>query len=240
MMYCNPIINSFVFTLVKASPITGCYQLIFDIVKKKKKMDTTKTKLSKSKMVYARETDPEDTVVVKSLWPDEKTGARFGVKGKEAIKVLFETLIVLIHHKLEKIISSKYVQPNVLEKLAEIGKQYTSKYVIRQHIDENLNKIVYYIDFQSSGNRIVRSVLSFGVKHVMFSLKLFDREEEVNNMSAFEETDLHYYCGISLFPAETIRLLCYLNSRFDIVMGEPLITLNNRTAHLIGSGDSFF
>ena len=206
---------------------------------------TTKTKLSKTKMVYAREKDPEDTVIVKSLWPDEKTGARFGVKGKQSLKVLFETLIVLIHHKLEKIITSKYVQPIILTKLAEVGKCYTTKYEIRQHVNETLNKIEYYIDFRSSSNRIVRSALSFGVKNVTFSLKLFDdacldMDDREEYMADCEEKNLCYYCGISLFTAETIRLLCYLNSRFEFVIGEPMLTMNNRTAHLIEKGDSFF
>ena len=77
-----------------------------DLVKRK----PNACSLSRFKVVHSRDEDADDTLIVRNTWPNARL-TRFGVKGPENIREVFNVLLTLLReHKDEIMPKLKYEQ----------------------------------------------------------------------------------------------------------------------------------
>ena len=183
--------------------------------------------LASPKVVYARDQDPVDTIIVRSLYPklDERQRI-FGLKGEMYLKTLFLVLLKLLKHDLKRL--QKRVKYVTNQDFQDLGKAITEM----EKSMQNLGAVVH--DFTQGENFIS---MRFQTNENFVNVRLSSNSEFPYVKLVNEDKERNYLNSTSLFIGETINLLKYLISRFNINQADVLKLNSNED---IFKNDSFF
>ena len=181
--------------------------------------------LSSEKIVYAREEDARDTLIIRSAYPDIKHYyAVFGVKDVNIIQLLFLAITKLIHVNADKLRrKAKYVKSQDFEEISKLllsmKNQCSSLHITTE--ENAKQQITIAIDASSS---------------IKVSLNVDANFPQIV-LSNFKENDTFLSC-IHLFISESVKLLKYMNSRFSFNESSTLKVDQQASSKL--TSDSFF
>ena len=185
--------------------------------------------LAKAKIVYARDQDPTDTIIIRNLYPEIHQNQRiFGLKEESTMKTLFLVMLKLFQMDLKKIQRKiKYVKKEEFEELKQtitlMSNQIEVLGTVVHDLTENEDQVS--IRFQAGQNFI----------NVKLSIKTDFPYIKFCN----EDKDKNYINSISLFIGESIKLMRYLNTRFNITPTDVLKIKSNMNEEVYNN-DSFF
>ena len=177
--------------------------------------------LSSHKLVYAREEDPEDTLILRSIYLDcPEQLRRYGVKGTENIKHLFLAILKLVGAAAAEEIYSKTrylttVQINACFELIQEQKDEIEKMEFETASKET-----------SSNNVFTYTRLPNKDQLGITTTKCFFKNSENNQRT-----------GIFLFFGEILKLLKYINSKYNFSQHKSFV---NRKQDPSNMKDNFF
>ena len=183
--------------------------------------------LSGSKLVYARDEDPSNTIVVRNLYPNlDEQMCVFGMKGKNHIKNVLLAILVVLRNDLKKLKRKvKYVYKDDFEDLqAAFNEMGESMAELR--VEECQDNVDYNVIRFQAGEGYIRLMLSIKAEHPHLIICNENKEKKFIN-------------GMNLFISETIKLLRYLNSRFSFTE-EEILKLSNTMDVKAFVTDKFF
>ena len=163
-----------------------------------------KIELSSQKVAYSRANNPESSIVVRSLYPNYESGARFSLGDVLEIRSLYLSLLVLINTNIDIL---KKFEKTALLTIAKRGENFVKNYEVKfsKKKEDPDHRGFYYIDIELNGKKTLRVGLNFSIqKGQSFSLRVYKNEEEAK---------LFQY-GVFLFASEVKKLINYINKRF--------------------------
>lgn len=168
--------------------------------------------LSLNKMVYARDDDPEDTVIIRSFFEGSPFSFRqFGVKGLQDIENLFMAILqaIDISNQGEFMKNTKYVDKKQFEVLFSLIEENREKFTFPvREILRSDGTICKFVEVSPEGaDEDSKENESNYVRIAVFT----DMRTEIalSTYNHGEQTG-----GIYLFVSELYKLLKYLNTRF--------------------------
>ena len=170
--------------------------------------------LSQQKLVYARDEDPEDTFIIRSFYGGDKF-AVFGVKGCDSIHAIFLSILKLMQMQ-EEVLRNKtqYVDDKHFDDVANIWKELSSSAgdelsIRTENSKSKSNNKLFFIHIDTSPSLNVKTAVRVGMmvdfKHPKISLFNYINDEVAS--------------GIYLYIGEAMKLLNYINNRFNFVSG---------------------
>ena len=185
--------------------------------------------LSKSKVVYARDYDPDDTIVLRNLYPKiEDIKSIFGLKKVENIETLFYSLLLLFKEKIDVLRSRvKYVKKTDFDEVVLAANERGVKI-------EQLGRFLHEKkDFDNGGSSV-----RFLCEHDAICVKMYPGSD-FPSIEFINETKEKEKCNsCNPFIGEGIKLLKYLNTRFNFTTSSTL--KNNKKNPELFRSDSFF
>ena len=182
--------------------------------------------LASTKVVYARDEDPSDTIIIRSLYPKiEEHKKLFGLKDLAHIRTLFLSLLMLF--KLEM----KSMQQRVRYVKKE-DFQETHKAIME--MSESISELGTEI---SENDNYTSMRFYTGSNYV--NVKVSSKSEFPFIILCNEDEDKRYTNSTNLFIGEGITLLKYLNSRFGFTYTDVLKLKDTRNVEVFRN-DSFF
>lgn len=161
--------------------------------------------LSTHKLVHARDEDPEDTMIIKSLYPDSPaTLRRYGIKGIENIKHFYFSMLKLLSIVGEEELQQKcrYVTKLQIDAIFKtIGECEDEIEGVDMDINETIIKQLDYVFAKLSNEDSIGITMS----------------SNSPMMCCFNFRDGERKSGIFLFISEVFKLLKYINARFSFV-----------------------
>lgn len=169
--------------------------------------------LSKDKLIYARDGDVEDTVIIRCFYPSKNNV--FGMKGTLNIEAFFQATLKLIDVRRELLKQkSSYIDATTYEKMFNLCDELKLGNIFEPIEIETVEKDM----------GVIRSIKIPIIQSDSISEVVRDEYYKVS-LSLCGPKATFYLCylrddeivtGIYLFTAEMIKLLRYLNSRFEI------------------------
>lgn len=169
--------------------------------------------LSKSKVAFARKIDSEKSLVLRNLYPKiNDLQSVFLLIGKNHMETLFYSLLLMMKEKMETLRRRvKYVKKEDFEevlraieekkeKIGELGRLLREK---QELLNEGL-------------------LVRFSTGEDGICLKVFAGSEFPGVRFTNETKEKEYCNSCDLFVGETIKLMRYLNSRFDYTQTDTL------------------
>ena len=181
--------------------------------------------LSSYKFVYARTEDPADTIVLRSISPDCLESLQcYGTKGKENIKHMFLAVLKLIGTTSAEEILLKtkyltYLQINACFELANEMKEDIDDMEFETTIKESSNSNIFTYVQLPNMDRV-------GITTTKFPQICF-----------LSNTENEQRTGIFLFFNEILKLLKYVNSKFEFAQHKFFV---NRKQNPCNFKDDFF
>ena len=181
--------------------------------------------LSSHILVYAREEDPEDTLILRSIYPDcPKQLRRYGVNGTENIKHLFLAILKLVGAAAAEEIYSKTrylttVQINACFELIQEQKDEIEKMEFETASKETSSNNVFTYTRLPNKDQL-------GITTTKFTQLCFFKNSENNQRT-----------GIFLFFGEILKLLKYINSKYNFSQHKSFV---NRKQDPSNMKDNFF
>ena len=168
--------------------------------------------LCSSKLVYSRDVDPNDTMIIRNLYQRIAHNKRiFGLKGVQHIETLFLCLIAMFKDSMDQLRGRiKYVRNEEFEELLKV---FTRK----EDRIQGLGRVLLEKKLVERGKSIARFNGSSEIKIEMNASADFPNIVLIN-----ENHEKNTINSVSLFVGEAIKLLKYLNSRFNFTRDELL------------------
>ena len=168
--------------------------------------------LSNDKLIYSRDEDPENNIIIRSVYPNT-TYRVFGLKEVANIKLLFVAILRLVCYDLTKLANkTRYVEKEDfrnLEKACNGLENYFKNRLIVNTAKNGEHSILFVLD-----NVAGSVVLKLNVNVDFPRILLTNCDSNGRHMN-----------GISLFINESMAILKYLNSRFtfeDVIKEDGL------------------
>ena len=166
-------------------------------------------KLSKTKTVYFRG-EEDDAIIIRSVWPSDDEGQRFGIKHIINITKLFQALCVLIADNFDEVRETSYLATVLFEAAARFGEHHLNDFVLKELVRPNSGSSMKFCMINLD-QAVEASFLKVGLisldSGVMFMLHVGTTDDVM---------DSDDFNSISLFPSELMKLLRYLNQHFLI------------------------
>ena len=181
--------------------------------------------LSSHKLVYAREEDPEDTLVLRSIYPDcPEQLRRYGVKGTENIKHLFLAILKLVGTAAAEEIYSKtsYLTTVQINACFELANE------MKEDIDD--------MEFETTSKETSSNNV-FTYTHLPNKDQLGITTTKFTQLCFFKNSENGQRTGIFLFMGEIFKLLKYINSNFNFAQHKSFV---NRKQDPCNFKDNFF
>ena len=160
--------------------------------------------LSNTKVIYARDEDPEDTMIVRNFYSKIKEHQKvFGVKGIDAIRNIFIQMLALMNVVgVKKVVKyDKYIKKEIGNQLQELIVEFESEIAALPKIKINPDDETYVTELKQQGGYI--------------NIKMCF-ETDFPYLSICNENDnKEFITCIYLFMGEVINLLKYMNTRFN-------------------------
>ena len=162
--------------------------------------------IARNKVVYARDEDPDDTVIIRCLYPQLKENNKiFGLKAYPHIQTLFLTVMKMFEINMSEISKkTRYVKREEFEEL---------KLCITQLADYKL------IELSLSINRMEEekdyTLIRFPTDNGFVNVKMLLKTDYPQIVFVNETKEGEFVNSINLFIGEAIKLTRYLNSRFN-------------------------
>ena len=184
--------------------------------------------LAKEKVVYARDEDYSDTLIIRNLFPKVKEHYKiFGLKGETNIKILFFSMMTLYKNEM------KMLQKKVrFVKKEEFNELSTVIYEIEDEIQQT--KTIYGISEMNDKKSIRFPTDADTYINVSLSSKVHFPYITLCN----EDANRQYINSTSLFIGEGIKLLKYINTRFNFI--QNAFKIKARRDEELFKSDSFF
>jgi len=185
--------------------------------------------LAPAKVIYARDQDPTDTIILRNLYPNIKEHQKlFGLKEVSNIEKLFISIIWLYKQKF-----------NVLQKRVKyVSKQeFEELKIVMVEMDERLGRIGTFIDNAVDDDGTVS--LRFKTETNFVNIKVAAKVEFPYLTLCNEDNKKKYINSTNLFIGEGIKLLRYLNTRFNFT-GTELLRMNPKRDENVFKSDDFF
>ena len=139
--------------------------------------------LSKFKLVHSRTEDADDTLIIRNTWNNARL-ARFGVKGQEKIRELFNALLALIcKHKDEIMPTLKYEHDEL---------EFIVNSLANREMTDGLGSAlgrIYQVNFIHTAHLV--------------QIELLQMSEDATIVN-----------GVMLFVGEVLKLIKYINNTF--------------------------
>ena len=166
--------------------------------------------LATNKVVYARDEDPSNTMIIRNLYPQCKEYNKiFGLKDSTYIRTLF--LSILMAFKMEMETLQKRVRYVRREEFEEIHRAIVE-------MNDVLEKELLYDMSEDEGGVAIRFYTGLNYVNVKVSSSVEFPIIRLCN----EDKEKRYVNSATLFIGEGIKLLRYINSRFNITYTEVL------------------
>ena len=123
--------------------------------------------ISNQKMVYARENDPDDTMIVRSFYDDENF-AMFGVKGIKSIHEMFYAILKLMCAEVDILKkNSNYVEDKQFEDIIRVWHSVAEK---GRHLKPQIKKVgkknntdLNFIEILTNEGEWLKSAIHIGI-----------------------------------------------------------------------------
>ena len=168
--------------------------------------------LSQQKIVYARDEDPEATCIIRSFYGGDKF-AVFGVKSYDLIRTVFLSQLKLMQVQEQELKSkSRYVEDKHFDDVSNAWNELSSmgyNLTVKTEKNRKSNNKLTFIHIDTSSALDFKTAVRVGV---MVNGK--DPKITLFNYYNDEVTS-----GVYLFLSETVKLLKYMNTRFNFIAG---------------------
>ena len=186
--------------------------------------------LGKFKVVYSREGDEADTIIIRNLYAEAKENqSLFGLKGVHNISKLFLSLIAICHDNKKWIKKgAQFLEQGDLEEVSDVYLENTNNLDQLKNFTTNASEYLQFALGEDGNGGIVK--VEFNRERMIFSLSFYIAEGMFRNR-------------VYLFATEIMKLMRYLNSRFGFseVDSLKLSNDNEKTKEVIDySKDNFF
>ena len=188
--------------------------------------------LGKFKVVYSRDEDEADTIIIRNLYAEAKENqSLFGMKGVDNVKRLFLSLVSICHDNKKWIKKGAQFLDNA--DLVQVTDVYLENNLYLKKLKNFIIDASYYVQFALGDDG------SGGIVKVEFN-----RERMVFSLSFYIAEGI-FRSRIYLFTNEVMKLMRYLNSRFEFSEIQTLKLMSTdkemKAAEVIDfSKDNFF
>ena len=186
--------------------------------------------LASTKVVYARDQDPADTMILRNLYPKIKEHQKlFGLKEVSSIEKLFISILWLYKQKFKKL----------KKRVKNVSKQeFEEVQMVILEMEETLERTGTFAHNAIDDDGDDAASLRFKVGMNFVNVRIFAKTEFPYLSLCNEDSGKKYINSTNLFIGEGIKLLRYLNMRFNFVNTEHL-KMNQRDKNLFKTDDFF-
>uniref|UniRef100_A0A7M5VF20 Uncharacterized protein n=1 Tax=Clytia hemisphaerica TaxID=252671 RepID=A0A7M5VF20_9CNID len=204
-------------------------KMITSTPNKDKKISEKKDALSLSshKVVYARDEDPADTLVIRSFYPDAPEGLRrFGMKGVDNIKKLLLAILKLLDEvEMNEVIAhTKFLTAT----------QVFSLYDLVDEFKEEIEEMGFDSFQKTTGSGTEFTYVTIPNTNVRVGITITKKNPQI---CLFQDVGPDCITGIFLFMMEIHKLIKYMNTKFQYTEHRSFL---NTYRSMDDSKDNFF